>query len=110
MKFFLSALSNKNYTSFKEGNKNMSDSDSRKLTCTPIGCSKDDIEDNTSFSMPDLKSDKSIVAFFLLIGSTCICLMIINLGIIPGILSFFGAYAKTLNNPELISSSQGKSG
>ena len=87
MKFFLNALSNTNYTKFKEGF-DTDDSDAPKLTCTPTGCSKDDIDDsfNTSaFDVPEMAGGMMMLFFI------CLSLFIVNFMVLPGILMFFGA-------------------
>ena len=89
MKFFLNALSNKYHTTFKEGF-DTADSDAPKLTCTPTGCSKDDIDDNnnyntSAFDVPEMAGG-IIMIFFI-----CVALFIVNFMVLPGILMFFGA-------------------
>jgi len=89
MKFFLNALSNTNYTKFKEGF-DTDDSDAPKLTCTPTGCSKDDIDDNNSFhksafDVPEMAGGMMMLFFI------CLSLFIVNFMVLPGILMFFGA-------------------
>jgi len=88
MKFFLNALSNTNYTKFKEGF-DTDDSDAPKLTCTPTGCSKDDIDDNnyntSAFDVPEMAGGMLMIFFI------CLALFIVNFMVLPGILMFFGA-------------------
>jgi hypothetical protein len=88
MKFFLNALSNKKYSSFKEGQQNMSDSNGPKLTCTPTGCSKEDIDDsfNTSaFDVPEMAGGMMMLFFI------CVALFVVNFMVLPAILMFFGS-------------------
>jgi hypothetical protein len=93
MKFFLNALSNTKYTSFKEGF-DTDDSNAPKLTCTPTGCSKDDIDDNNSFhksafDVPEMAGGIMMIFFI------CTMLFVVNFIVMPGILMFFGANGAT---------------
>lgn len=92
MKFFLNALSNTNHTSFKEGLETQESSDAPKLTCTPTGCSKDDIDDsfNTSaFDVPEMAG--SIMMFFFIF----IAFVLNSYIVLPAILMLFGAEGDT---------------
>lgn len=71
MKFFINALSNIKYTTFKEGLENKSSPP--VLTCNPTGCDEDDMDDPIKFNVsaldsPEVKGGLLMLFLFILGG------------------------------------------